>query len=136
MDFDKMLAFVRKTLEENDAIKSRNVHHQFRDRAKHSFRIFKWVERLAPDFSDADLDVAKTAAIFHDVGYAKGKMAEIHPTLLDEMTAEALNISIFRDEKEKQAEPVVDTHKVLEYFDNRVFEFRRKKVADYLSPSQ
>ena len=66
-------------------------------------------------------------------GYAKGKMAEIHPTLLDEMTAEALNIPIFRDEKEKQAEPVVDTHKVLEYFDNRVFEFRRKKVADYLS---
>ncbi len=66
-------------------------------------------------------------------GYAKGKMAEIHPTLLDEMTAEALNIPIYRTEQEKQAEPVVDTHKVLEYFDNRVFEFRRKKVADYLS---
>ena len=66
-------------------------------------------------------------------GYAKGKMAEIHPTLLDEMTKEAMNIPIYRTEQEKQAEPVVDTHKVLEYFDNRVFEFRRKKVADYLS---
>ncbi|MBQ9449076.1 MAG: HD domain-containing protein [Acholeplasmatales bacterium] len=73
MDYKKMLEFVRKTLSDNDAIKSRNVHHQFRDRAKHSYRIYKWVERLSPDFPDADLDVAKTAAIFHDVGYSKGK---------------------------------------------------------------
>lgn len=73
MDYKKMLDFVRKTLEENDAIKPRNAHHQFRDRAKHSYRIYKWVERLSPDYPDADLEVAKTAAIFHDVGYAKGK---------------------------------------------------------------
>ena len=68
-----MLEFVRKTLEENNAVKSQNMHHQFRDRARHSYRIYKWVERLAPDYPDADLEVAKTAAIFHDVGYSKGK---------------------------------------------------------------
>lgn len=73
MDYKKMLDFVRKTLEENDAIKPRNVHHQFRDRAKHSYRIYRWVERLSPDYPDADLEVAKTAAIFHDVGYAIAK---------------------------------------------------------------
>ena len=62
-------------------------------------------------------------------GYAKGKMAEIHPTLLEEMTKEAENMPIFREDTRTP----VDTNKVVEYFDNRVYEFRRKKVADYLS---
>lgn len=66
-------------------------------------------------------------------GTAKGKMAEIHPDLLEELTNEAMNIPIHRTPEQIEAEPVVDTKKVLEYFDRRVFEFRRKKVADYLS---
>ena len=66
-------------------------------------------------------------------GYAKGKMAEIHPDLLDEFTKEAQSIPIWRTPEEVEKEPVVDVHKVLDYFDNRVYEFRRKKVADYLS---
>lgn len=66
-------------------------------------------------------------------GYAKGKMAEIHPTLLEEFTKEALSVPLFRTEEEVKKQPNVDTDKVLEYFDNRVFEFRRKKVAEYLA---
>lgn len=66
-------------------------------------------------------------------GYAKGKMAEIHPNLLEELTNEASKIPIHRTPEEIAANPVVDTDKVIEYFDNRVYEFRRKKVADYLS---
>lgn len=69
-------------------------------------------------------------------GYAKGKMAEIHPTLLEELTKEAANIPIYRTPEEIAAKPVVDTDEVLAYFDNRVYEFRRKKVADYLSNSE
>lgn len=66
-------------------------------------------------------------------GYAKGKMAEIHPVLLQQFTEEAKNIPIWRTPEEMEKEPVVDVHKVLDYFDHRVYEFRRKKVADYLS---
>lgn len=66
-------------------------------------------------------------------GYAKGKMAEIHPNLLEELTNEASKIPIHRTPEEIATNPVVDTNKVIEYFDNRVYEFRRKKVADYLS---
>lgn len=66
-------------------------------------------------------------------GYAKGKMAEIHPVLLQQFTEEAKNIPIWRTPEEIEKEPVVDVHKVLDYFDHRVYEFRRKKVADYLS---
>ena len=66
-------------------------------------------------------------------GYAKGKMAEIHPLLLEEFTKEAKEIPLRRTAEEIEKEPVVDVHKVLNYFDNRVYEFRRKKVADYLS---
>ena len=62
-------------------------------------------------------------------GMAKGKMAEIHPTLLDTFTEEAKNIPIRREDTSTYVEP----SEVIEYFDNRVFEFRRKKVADYLS---
>lgn len=66
-------------------------------------------------------------------GYAKGKQAEIHPDLLDEFTEEAKTIPIWRTPEQIEEESVVDVNKVLDYFDNRVYEFRRKKVADYLS---
>lgn len=66
-------------------------------------------------------------------GYAKGKMAEIHPVLLEQFTKEAKNIPIWRTPEEIAKEPVVDVHKVLDYFDHRVYEFRRQKVAEYLS---
>lgn len=66
-------------------------------------------------------------------GYAKGKMAEIHPNLLEEFTEEARSIPIWRTEEEIKEKPYVDPQGVLDYFDKRVYEFRRKKVADYLS---
>lgn len=63
-------------------------------------------------------------------GTAKGKMAEIHPTLLEELTKESDNIPIMQRENiDKQYTP----QEVLDYFDDRIHEFRRKKVYDYLS---
>ncbi len=73
LDFDKMLKFVKKELEDNNAIKPKNKNHQFRNRYKHSYRVYLWVGRLALDFDNIKLDVLKTAAIFHDVGYAYQK---------------------------------------------------------------
>lgn len=61
-------------------------------------------------------------------GYAKGKMAEIHPVLLQQLTDEAKSIPIYRED----CSTYVDPHTVLDYFESRVYEFRRKKVADYL----
>lgn len=73
-------------------------------------------------------------------GYAKGKMAEIHPVLLQKYTEEARAIDPNTGkelmplwlEKENWDDPV-DTNKVLDYFEKRVIEFRRKKVADYIT---
>lgn len=73
-------------------------------------------------------------------GYAKGKMAEIHPVLLQQYTEEARAIDPNTGkelmplwlEKENWDDPV-DTNKVLDYFEKRVIEFRRKKVADYIT---
>jgi len=62
-------------------------------------------------------------------GYAKGKMAEIHPLLLERMTKEAENIPLYRED----CSTPVDTEAILKEFHDRVYEFRRKKVADYLS---
>lgn len=59
-------------------------------------------------------------------GKAKGKMAEIHPLLLEQFTEEAKDIPIFHEDK------VVDTNEVLKYFAKRVLDFRRKKVRDYI----
>ena len=60
-------------------------------------------------------------------GQAKGKMAEIHPFLLEQMTEEAVNIPIWRPEGCPET-----PQEVYKYFDERVYEFRRKKVEDYL----
>lgn len=65
-------------------------------------------------------------------GYAKGKMAEIHPTLLEQFTEEAKQIPIWRSPEEKAAKPIVDTHEVLDYFDQRIYHFRQSKIQEYL----
>ena len=62
-------------------------------------------------------------------GKAKGKMAEIHPKLLDQFTQEAVNIPIRRED----TSTYVDPKDVLKYFDSRVLDFRRQKVKDYLT---
>lgn len=59
---------------------------------------------------------------------AKGKMAEIHPLLLEQLSREADNIPLYHPPGESQT-----VQEVLDYFAERVFEFRRKKVKDYLS---
>ena len=56
---------------------------------------------------------------------AKGKMAEIHPHLLDELSAEAENMPIFSSQPQ-------DPKDVLKYFDDRVYNFRINKVKNYL----
>lgn len=56
---------------------------------------------------------------------AKGKMAEIHPALAEQLSQEVAQAPIFTTDAHSVKE-------VLEYFDKRVYEFREKKVADYL----
>lgn len=57
--------------------------------------------------------------------HAKGKMAEIHPLLAEQFIEEAKKEKLFLDKPQTPAE-------VLKYFDGRVFEFRKKKVMDYI----
>lgn len=64
-------------------------------------------------------------------GYAKGKMAEIHPILLDNFTNEAMNVPIFKTPEEQQE--YTNPKDVIAYFQNRIYEFRRQKIIDYLT---
>lgn len=57
---------------------------------------------------------------------AKGKMAEIHPVLADQLSSEADNMSIWADYPAKADD-------ILDYFNKRVYEFRFNKVRDYLT---
>lgn len=57
--------------------------------------------------------------------HAKGKMAEIHPLLAEQFIEEAKKEKLFLDKPQTPDE-------VLKYFDGRVFEFRKKKVMDYI----
>ncbi len=74
MDFEKIMKFIHKTLVDNDAILDKRHNLSFRNRYEHSIRVFKWVKRLSIDYDNFDYDVALTAALFHDVGYAYGKV--------------------------------------------------------------
>lgn len=64
-------------------------------------------------------------------GYAKGKMAEIHPVLLDNFTNEAMNVPIFKTPEEQQE--YTNPKDVIAYFQNRIYEFRRQKIIEYLT---
>lgn len=72
MDFESMLEFVKKTLEDNHAIKPNNPLHQFRDRFMHIKRVYEWAKVIHEDL-ECDTDLLYTACIFHDVGYPKTK---------------------------------------------------------------
>lgn len=61
-------------------------------------------------------------------GKAKGKMAEIHPNLLEQLSREA-DVIPLRHSKNEVAEP----KDVLKYFEERVLGFRRQKVIDYIT---
>lgn len=57
---------------------------------------------------------------------AKGKMAEIHPHLADQLCEEAKGMSVWSDY------PVTDKE-ILKYYDDRVYQFRLNKVKEYIT---
>lgn len=59
---------------------------------------------------------------------AKGKMAEIHPLLLDQLSHEADNMPIWRTDRAN-----INAQEILDYFAKRVLDFRKKKVRDYIT---
>ncbi len=69
------------------------------------------------------------AGLGHTWTEAKGKMAEIHPWLLDQLTDEASEMSILRDNKDGWK----DTGEIVDYFNERIYEFRKQQVINYIS---
>lgn len=71
MCHEEMFLYVKKVLEEGNAIRSTNFN--FRNRFEHIKRVYKWCLRLMEDNLNVNKEVVLVAAIFHDVGYCKGK---------------------------------------------------------------
>ena len=103
-----MIDFVKKTLEDNDAIIDKRHNFVFRNRFEHSVRVFKWVKRLSVDFDDLDYDVALTAALFHDVGYANGQMN--HHILSKEIFISYAKENKFSDEFINKVSYIIENH--------------------------
>lgn len=103
-----MIDFVKKTLEDNDAIIDKRHNFVFRNRFEHSVRVFKWVKRLSVDFDDLDYDVALTAALFHDVGYANGQMN--HHILSKEIFISYAKENKFCDEFINKVSYIIENH--------------------------
>ena len=62
-------------------------------------------------------------------GKAKDEPAEIHPDLLEELSMEVEKVPIFKEVPEMD----VDTAKIVEYFDERNYRFRKQKIIDYIT---
>lgn len=103
-----MIDFVKKTLEDNDAIIDKRHNFVFRNRFEHSVRVFKWVKRLSVDFDDLDYDVALTAALFHDVGYANGQMD--HHLLSKEIFTSYAKENKFSDDFINRVSYIIENH--------------------------
>lgn len=78
MDYEAMLLYVKKVLEENNAIRSPNLKFSFRNRYEHIKRVFNWCSKLLEDKPNCNKEMVLTAAIFHDIGYCKGKDNHAH----------------------------------------------------------
>ena len=64
-------------------------------------------------------------------GYAKGKMAEIHPLLLEQLTNENKETPVWRS-KEEQINNPIKPEQVLDYMEKRVYNFRKDKIINYM----
>lgn len=74
MRYEEMLDYVNKLLTDNDAIRSNKPHHGFRNRFLHIKRVLEWAKIIARGVSDVNEEILYTACIFHDAGYAYGKV--------------------------------------------------------------
>ena len=72
LNFDEMLEYAKEVLFDDDDEKRVTSRHIFRSRYKHITRVLGWCKRIEKDL-DCDKNVLYTSAIFHDVGYSKGK---------------------------------------------------------------
>jgi len=64
INYDDMLKFAQKEI----ANSSRKEFFPFRNRFTHTLRVMKWAEKIQM-IEGGDLDVIKTACIFHDIGW-------------------------------------------------------------------
>lgn len=91
-----MLKYVEETLTKNGGLRSKNICHPFRNRFEHTKRVFKWLERILPDFPNCDAEVARIAVIFHDIGYGGDDYKSHHSdrgAVLFKQYAKNLNLS-------------------------------------------
>ncbi len=70
----EMLGYVEEQLK-TSKIQTKRRPFPFRTRFEHTKRVVKWAERLL-ESEAADRDVVLTAAVFHDVGYARCETSE------------------------------------------------------------
>ncbi|MGI6149589.1 MAG: HD domain-containing protein [Firmicutes bacterium] len=85
-----MVEFVRAAIARNG-----RPTEPFRDRFTHTLRVLKWAERLQ-ELEGGDLEVIRTAALFHDVGWDPGRP---HETVGAEITQDYLTEHGFPAEK-------------------------------------
>lgn len=69
--YNKMLDYVKQLLEKNNALHTRFC---FRNRFNHIYRVYRWAMVLADDNPGCNRDLLLISAIFHDAGYAYGKL--------------------------------------------------------------
>lgn len=107
MNYEEMLEFVKKTLEETGGIKSLNPLHKFRNRFDHCKRVYEWCKIIHNDL-ECDVDVLYTAAIFHDVG--RGLGAENHAHLGAEIFLSYAKSHSFNSDFTKKVYDLIDNH--------------------------
>lgn len=107
MNYEQMLEFVKKTLEENDAIKSKNPLHKFRNRYEHSRRVYEWCKLIHEDL-ECDEEILYTAAIFHDVG--RFAVKEDHAHLGAVIFEKYAKNHHFSDEFTKKVSYLIENH--------------------------
>lgn len=69
--YNEMFEYVKKLLEENNALHTKFC---FRNRFTHIKRVYRWAKILLEDYPNCNQEVVLISAIFHDVGYAYGKV--------------------------------------------------------------
>lgn len=114
MNYDDMLSFVEKTLVDNNAL-NHTVKFPFRNRFKHIKRVYNWCLKLLEDDIVVDKEVVLVSAIFHDVGYANGKME--HASSSAKIFEQYAKANCLDEEFKNKVIDVISKHSMKKYLD-------------------
>ncbi len=109
-DYQQMVEFVKSYLESQDPLGTElRTRFSFRRRFEHCLRCSIWARRIALS-ENANVEIAKISALFHDIGKSEGKKEKSHEEVGAQICGDYLTSIAYDKKKSAKIVQIVRSH--------------------------